>query len=99
MRIKTMNRKINQNRLEMRQVLGEFRLKLDNYLRSNIQDSCYTDVDCVKVCIKVDGFLSSDDIKGIEENFLLELNKFEECYSHPRHIVAVRYIFDHKKTP
>lgn len=82
----------------MGQILGEFRIKLDTYLRSNIDKSCYTDVDCSKVCIKVYGFLSSEEIKDIEENFLLDLNQFEEIYSPPRHIVAVRYIFDYERT-
>ena len=97
MRLKTMNKRINQSRFELDMVVCEFELKLRTYLRSNIKHKCYADVYPDKVVVKSDDVLSDDELDTIKNEFFLELENYEELYSPPRHLVCISYNFRHKK--
>ena len=99
MRLKTMNKKINQTKLEMSMVLGEFKIKLDTYLRKNVDFTSYCEVECSSVCITTDDFLTDDEVKDIEDTFLLELSSYQQTFTKGEHLVSVLYIFHHKKMP
>ena len=97
MRLKTMNKKINQARLDMSMILTEFKIKLDTHLRGKIKYSCYTEVKCNKVVIKSDGFLTGDELEAVQYKFFLELDTFEEVYSPSSNLLYVLYNFKHTK--
>ena len=88
-----MNKKINQAKLEMAQIQGEFVLKLKQFLKNEF----YVDMDYYSVNIKGDRRLSGDEILAIEEEFLLELDGYEMCYKGNGDFQEVWYIFNHKR--
>lgn len=96
MQIKTMNKKIRESKTDMKYVLGELRLKLDHHLRK-IGDDTYAFVSCYNVKIHSDFLIPDDDIKEIEEKFLVELNFYEVTYSPENNIIDTWYYFDYGK--
>lgn len=97
MRIQTMNRKINEAQHEMSYVLGEYKLKLDKYLREIDTFTYSSDVDCHNVKMRFDNIQGEEVIKEIEDNFLLELYSYNETHAPNGRLVDVEYIFTHKK--
>ena len=96
MQIKTMNKRINQTKDDMNYVFGELKLKLNHHLRK-VGDSTYAFVNCYNVKIHSDCLISNDDIKAIEEKFLIELNYYDVAYSPEHEITEVWYYFDYVK--
>ena len=94
-----MNKKINQARLDMSIVLGEYRIKLDTYLRKNIDFSFVSDVSCDGVSIQCYDILPENILEDIMWEFFLELNTYEEVYSPKRNLVYIKYNFSHAKSP
>jgi hypothetical protein len=88
-----MNKKINQTKLEIAQIEGEFSLKLKQFLKNEF----YVDMDYYNVNIKCDRRLSDDEIKNIEDEFLLELDGCEVIFDGDGHFVSVWYNFNHKR--
>ena len=91
-----MNRRINEAKYEMAYVLGEFTLKLDNYLRKKSHGG-FCEVDCYKVKIKCDELLPVEVIDEVQDMFMLELDTFDVSHSASGRVVAVLYNFNHKK--
>lgn len=91
-----MNKRINQTKDEMSYVLAEFKIKLDKHLRT-LNTNVYSDVDCYKVTLHADECLSTDDIKDIEEKFMLKIDYYDVEYTPANLIIAVWYYFDYVK--
>lgn len=89
-----MNKKINEAKYEIAYVLGEFQLKLDNYLRNH---DAYCDVSCYAVKINSPELLSDEVISEIEELFYVELESYEVEYDSKSSLKEVWYKFAHKK--
>lgn len=96
MQIKTINKRIRDTRDEIDFILAEFKIKLDRFLRT-LDTFAYADVSCYSVKIRSDDILSVDDIKKIENEFMLELQDYDVTYNSPDFVVEVWYRFDYAK--
>ena len=96
MQIKTMNKRINQTKDEMKYVLAVFRIKLDKHLRT-LPTDVYSDLDCYRVTLHANECLSTDDIEHIEEKFMLKIDYYDVEYTPAGLIISVWYYFDYDK--
>lgn len=97
MRIQTMNKRLVQIEDELNDICGEFKLKLENYIRKNHPSRVDVIVDYNEVMIHTGLIFSLELLNDIEREFLLDLSLCEMTNNADGDTVDLNYIFVHKK--
>ena len=98
MRVQTMNKKLVSMNIELNEICGEFKLKLENFIRKQHPSRVDVIVDCDEVLIQTGELFNKELLSSVQDEFLLELNVGELTRNADGDILNMTYIFKHKKT-
>ena len=98
MRVQTMNKKLVSMNVELNEICGEFKLKLENFIRKQHPSRVDVIVDCDEVLIQTGELLSNELLESVQNEFFLELSTGELLRNADGDILNMTYIFKHKKT-
>lgn len=97
MRVQTMNKKLVSMNVELNEICGEFKLKLENFIRKQHPSRVDVIVDCDEVLIQTGVLLSNELLESVQNEFFLELSTGELLRNADGDILNMTYIFNHKK--
>lgn len=98
MRVQTMNKKLVRMNDELNEICGEFKLKLENFIRRSHPSRVDIIVDCSEVLIQTGELFSNDLLSSVQDEFFLELSTGELLRNADGELLNMTYIFKHKKT-
>lgn len=97
MRVQTMNKKLVSMDVELNEICGEFKLKLENFIRKQHPSRVDIIVDCSEVLVQTGELLSNELLESIQNEFFLELSTGELTRNADGDILNMTYVFTHKK--
>lgn len=83
--------------VELNEICGEFKLKLENFIRKQHPSRVDVIVDCDEVLIQTGVLLSNELLESVQNEFFLELSTGELLRNADGDILNMTYIFNHKK--